>query len=224
MKGTIIHNGIDVRKFTKNFNINEIREEFGIKPDQHVVGIIGRLDWWKGHEYFLEAVAKANQQISNLKGMIIGGLEKKVAKDQNRLYYQKLKTLIKSFNLNDKIIFTGYRDDIPRLMASLDVVVHASSVPEPFGLVVIEGMAVGKPVVATAAGGVLEIIENNVNGVLVPCRDSDAMAREISRLISKPDMAMQMGKAAQKRVVEKFTIQKQVEAVEKVYDSILANS
>jgi len=224
MAGKIIHNGIDVNKYKKVHNNSAIRAEFGIQADQPLVGIVGRLDWWKGHEYFLKAIAKSNQTISNLKGLIIGDLENEVAVKRNRLYYAKLKMLITELDLNDKIIFTGYRNDIPRLMSTLDVVVHASSIPEPFGLVIIEGMAAGKPVVATAAGGVLEIIENDVNGVLVPCRDSDAIAKEITKLISKPDVAAHMGKAAKKRVIEKFSIQRQLTAVESLYDSILTNS
>jgi len=106
-------------------------------------------------------------------------------------------------------------------MSALDVVVHASSVPEPFGLVVIEGMAAAKPV-ATAAGGVLDIIEDGVNGLLVPCKDSKAMARAILQILSDRDKAEQMGLAARRRVTEKFTVQQQVTAVQKLYNSILA--
>ena len=110
---------------------------------------------------------------------------------------------------------------MPCLVAALDVVVHASSTPEPFGLTVIEGMAAGKPVVATAAGGVLDIIEDGVNGMLVPCKDSKAMARAILQILSDRDKAKKMGLAARRRVTEKFTVQHQVTAVQKLYDSIL---
>ena len=106
-------------------------------------------------------------------------------------------------------------------MAALDVVVHASSQPEPFGLVVIEGMAAGKPVVATAAGGVLDIIQDGVNGLLVPCKDSKAMARAIIKILSDRDKAEQIGNAARQRIFEKFTVQHQVTSVQNLYDSIL---
>ena len=126
-----------------------------------------------------------------------------------------------SLGLKEKAIFTGLRNDVPRLMAALDVVVHASSQPEPFGLVVIEGMAAGKPVVATAAGGVLDIIEDGVNGLLVPCKDSKAMARAIIKILSDRDKAEQIGNAARQRIFEKFTVRHQVTAVQNLYDSIL---
>jgi len=224
MNGKIIHNGIDVNDFIKAYDIREIREEFSITSEQTLVGIVGRLDWWKGHEYFLKAFAKANQSISNLKGLIIGDLEKKVAVSKNKLYYRKLKLLIKKYNLDDKIIFTGYRSDVPRLMSALDVVVHASSIPEPFGIVIIEGMAAGKPVIATAAGGVLEIIEHGKNGLLVPCKDSTAMAKSIVNVISNPDKAKRLGINARRCVLNKFSIQSQIISIQQLYDSILKNA
>ena len=184
-----------------------MREEFGIKPNQSLVGIVGRIDWWKGHEYFLKAMARRNEHIPDLRGLIIGDLEKNVvAIDRNQKYFNNLKLLVKSLGLADKIIFTGSGTDIPRLIAALDVVVHASSIPEPFGLVIIEAMASGKPVVATAAGGVLDIIEDGKNGILVPCKDAEAMAEAILRILSDQDRAKQMGTAARRRVAEKFTV------------------
>jgi glycosyltransferase involved in cell wall biosynthesis len=224
-KGTVIHNGIDLNRFSQSYDIDSVREEFGVKSDQTLLGIIGRIDWWKGHEYFIEAIAKAAKEIPGLRGLIVGSLEKNVIGilDRNRRYFKKLKLMVNSLGLSDKIIFTGSRNDVPRLVAAIDVVVHASSVPEPFGLVIIEGMAAGKPVVATGAGGVLDILEDGLNGLLVPCRDAEAMARAILQIISDPDRAKQMGMAARQCVTEKFTVQHQVMAVQKLYDNILAN-
>ena len=87
--------------------------------------------------------------------------------------------------------------------------------------VVIEGMAAGNPVVATAAGGVLDIIEHGVNGLLVPCKDAEAMAQAISWLLSNREEAEQIGRAARQRVVQKFTVSHHVAAVQSVYDAIL---
>jgi glycosyltransferase involved in cell wall biosynthesis len=214
-----------MNKFTQQHDPDSVREELGIKSGQILVGIIGRIDWWKGHEYFLEAMAKAIKQIPDLRGIIIGEMvEIPGCINRNQRYYKKVKKLAKALDLSDKIIFAGFRNDVPRIIGALDVIVHASSIPEPFGLVIIEGMAAGKPVVATAAGGALEIIEDGVNGLLVPCRDSKAMSRAILHVISNPDRAWQIGMAARKRVAEKFTVQHQVKAVEKLYDDILAGS
>ncbi|MBW2740235.1 MAG: glycosyltransferase family 4 protein [Deltaproteobacteria bacterium] len=219
--GTIIHNGVDLSEFTRPYNVVQVRSEFGCKSDEPLVGIIGRIDWWKGHEYFLEAIASAARKFPDLKAIIIGEFEKEGAVNLNRKHTQKVKSLVKLLGIEDKILFTGFRSDVSRLISGLDVVVHASSEPEPFGLVVIEAMAAGKPVVATAAGGVLDIIENGVNGLLVPCKDSKAMARAIIKILSDRDKAGQIGNAARQRIFEKFTVQHQVTSVQNLYDSIL---
>ena len=222
-KGIIIFNGVDIDDFLITYDTDSVRSEFNITSEDILVGLIGRIDWWKGHEYFIEAIAEVSKTVPAIKGLIIGWFSKS-SPDRNRQHFGKLQFLVKSLSLEEKIIFTGFRSDISRLMAALDIVVHASSIPEPFGLVVIEGMAAGKPVVATAAGGVLDIIEDGVNGLLVPCKDSKAMAKAILRIISNQDKAEQMSLAACQRVAEKFTVRHQVNAVQKLYDSILITS
>lgn len=218
-KANIIHNGIMLSEFEEFHNTDQVRREFGCTSDDRLIGIIGRIDWWKGHEYFLEAVAEVSKQVSNIKCLIIG--EMTAASDQNQQYWEKLHLLGKSLDLEEKIIFTGFRSDMPKVISALEVVVHASSEPEPFGLVVIEGMAAGKPVVATAAGGVLDIIEDGVSGLLVPCKDSKAMAMAILEVLSNKKKMRLIGEAARRRIAEKFTVQQQIEAVQKVYDTLL---
>jgi len=221
-KAAIIHNGVDLSQFTRYYDAAQVRKEFHCKPDEPLIGLIGRIDWWKGHDYFLEAIAQVANQIPDLKAMIIGEIGQLNRNYyRNRQYFNKLHSLMNFLGLKEKVIFTGLRNDVPRLMAALDVVVHASSQPEPFGLVVIEGMAAGKPVVATAAGGVLDIIQDRVNGLLVPCKDSKAMARAIIKILSNRDEAEQIGNAARRHVVQKFTIQHQVASVQNLYDSLL---
>jgi len=216
-KGTVIHNAVDLSEFSTH-DPAPVRSDLGFVPRERLVGVVGRLDWWKGHEYFLEAMAEVAQRIPNLRGLIVGAPEDT---SRNREYYQKLQSLTKSLGLDGKVVFTGFRGDVPLLMSALDVVVLSSSAPEPFGRVVIEGMAAGKPVVATAAGGVLDIIEDGVNGLLVPRQDSRAMAEAVVELLSDREKARRMGLAARRRVEEKFTVQRHVAAVQQVYDAVL---
>ena len=217
-KATVIHNAVDLSEFSLANDVALVRSELGWTCDERLVGVVSRLDWWKGHEYFLEAVAEVAQHIPNLRGLIVGEPENT---PRNQEYYQMLQSLAKSLEIEDRVVFTGFRSDVPRLLSALDVVVLSSSAPEPFGRVVIEGMAAGKPVVATAAGGVLDIIEDGVNGLLVPPKDSRAIARAILWLLSNPEKAEQMGLAARRRVEERFTVQHHVAAVQSVYDSVL---
>jgi glycosyltransferase involved in cell wall biosynthesis len=219
-KGNIIHNGVEISPYIRKYDTALVRRELSVKQDEILVGLIARIDWWKGQNYFIEAMGQVAKTIPNLKGLIIGEIYND-RNGRNRQYLNRLRSLVRSLKLNDKIIFTGFRSDIPRLISSLDVVVHASSEPEPFGLVIIETMAAGKPIIATAAGGVLDIIQDGVNGLLVPCKDSKAIAQAIIKIISNPEWARQIGLAARRRVAETFTIQHQVTAMQQLYDSVL---
>ena len=164
--------------------------------------------------------AEIANKIPDIKGIIIGNVDEDYFGAQGS-YYDKLLSLVEELKIKEKIIFTGFRNDVPRLVSAMDIIVHASSSPEPFGLVIIEGMAAGKPVIATAKGGVLDIIEDGVNGILVPCKDSKSMAKAIQKIYHDKKLSKRIGTAARKRIIEKFTIEHQVAAVEKLYDSLL---
>lgn len=215
----VVPSAVELDDYSQEYDGELVRQEFGWPPTERLVGVVGRLDWWKGHEYFVEAIAEAVRRIPNLRGMIVGA---PVDTPENRDYHAKLRSLANSLDLEEVILFTGFRSDVPRLMAAMDVVVLSSSTPEPFGRVVIEGMAAGKPVVATAAGGVLDIIEDGVSGLLVPPQDSHAMATAIIGLLSNSEEARRIGLAARRRVEEKFTLEHHVRVMRGVFDSVLA--
>ena len=222
LKGKIIHNGVDINKYNKKYDSFKVRREFHCTSDQILIGHIARIDWWKGHEVFIEALASVANKNNKVKGFIIGGLAE-LNYNRSKRYLKTLINNVKRLGLEEKIIFTGHRSDIPVVLSALDIVVHASSIPEPFGLTVIEGMAAGKPVVATRAGGVLDIIENGVNGYLVPCRDPEKLAETIVKILSEKDQAKRIGTNARKRVSEKFTLKQQISSLQQLYDTIFAN-
>jgi glycosyltransferase involved in cell wall biosynthesis len=217
-KGVVVHNAVELSQYTQPQDTALVREEFGWTSHQRLVGVIGRLDWWKGHEYFMEALAELAPHMPEVRGLIVGEAE---SGPLNEAYFQRLQTLTTSLGLTGKVVFTGFRSDIPRLMSALDVVVLSSSEPEPFGRVIIEGMAAGRPVVATAAGGVLDIIDDGETGLLVPRRDARAMAQAIAWLLSNQEKAAQIGQAARQRVKEAFTVSHHVTKIQAIYDSIL---
>lgn len=216
-QGVIIHNAVDLGEFALASDPAAVRREFNWTDNERLVGVIGRLDWWKGHDYFLRALAQVKERLPDVRGLIVGAPETSA---RNRAYFQELRELARSLGLEESVVFTGFRSDVPRLMAALEIVVLSSSAPEPFGRVVIEGMAAGKPVIATAAGGVLDIIEDGVNGLLIPGQDATAMAQAMLRLLLNPELARQIASAARERVGDKFTVQHQAAAVRRVYDSL----
>jgi glycosyltransferase involved in cell wall biosynthesis len=215
-KGAVIHNAVDLNEYSQTYDALSVRSEFGWTSGEPLVGIVGRLDWWKGHEYFLQAMALVRKQLPNARGLIVGQVD---STPRGEIYVRKLESLARALRLEDRLIFTGFRPDVPRIMSALDVVVLGSAEPEPFGRVVIEGMAAGKPVVATAAGGVLDIVEDGFNGLLVPRRDSQAMAEAILSILLDKEKAARMGQAGRQTVIGKFSLEHHVDAVQKLYES-----
>lgn len=218
-QGQVIHNALEVINYqTSSETAAEVKSEFSWLASAPVVGIVGRLDWWKGHEYFLQALALVKQTLPAVRGLIIGEPEHT---PENAAYSQKLLALTETLGLQETVRFTGFRKDVPRLLTALEVMVLGSSEPEPFGRVVIEAMAAERPVIATAAGGVLDIIEHGVNGWLIPAKDTKAMAQALTKVLGEPDLARRLGQAARQTVEERFTLTTHVERVQAVYDVVL---
>ena len=221
-KTVIIHNGIDIKPYNYNFDNEVTRKDLGFKHEDILVCLVGRIVSWKGHEYFIKAIADIANKFPELKGIIVGNVQDDYF-GSNRVYFKKLKSLIDKLNVKEKIVFTGFRKDVPRILSAMDIVVHASTTPEPFGLVIIEGMASGKPVVATGAGGVLDIIEDGVNGILVKCKDEKAISNAIYQLVSDKEKSIKIGLEGQKKVYKNFRIENQIIAIQELYDNVLTS-
>jgi glycosyltransferase involved in cell wall biosynthesis len=130
--------------------------------------------------------------------------------------------LRQELGLSDHVAFHAFRQDVPALMSALDVLVLPSTSPEPFGRVLIEAMAAGKPVVATDAGATSEIIDDGEQGLLVSANDAEAMADAIARLLLDPCLAKAMGQKGRHKVEARFTAQHYVDGVQAVYREVLA--
>lgn len=205
----VVHDGLCPEQFSC-----EAKE-----PEQEgpVVGLVGRISPWKGQHVFLNAAARVRRRFPAVRFQLIGA-----ALFSEQSYEAELQELARSLSLDPPVEFLGFRTDVPQLIAQLDILVHASTIGEPFGQVVIEGMASGKPVVATNGGGVPEIVQDGVTGILVPMDDAPSLAEAICRLLSDPGAAVRMGRCGRKRVLEHFTIAQTADRVEAVYDSLLS--
>jgi len=215
-RGIVVYNGLDLAEFPENPDRSAVRAELGLSPANKVVGVVGRLEPWKGQHYFIQAVHLVRRRFPDLKALIVGPVE-----PHAQAYYQELRELVETLGLSQQVIFTGRRDDLPHILGALDLLVHSSADPEPFGRVVIEGMAAGLPVIGMDAGAIPEIIEDGVNGVLVPPRDVEAMAETICALLADPQWARALGHEARQRVAERFTVEQYVTGVERVYEAII---
>lgn len=181
-----------------------------------VVGLVGRLAPWKGQHIFIQAAATLAAQFPTARFRLIGA-----ALFGEEAYEASLRQQVQQLHLEHAIEFAGFRDDVQSEIAQLDIVVHASTTAEPFGQVVIEGMAAAKPMIATAGGGVLEIVVDGVTGMLVPMSDARALAAAIGTLLSDPARRQAMGIAGRERVLRHFTIQHVARNVERIYRQML---
>ncbi len=159
-----------------------------------VFGMVGRLTPWKGQHVFLEAFARAFPDGPHAAALIGAPLF------DEEDYERELRTLVERLGIDDRVQFRGFREDVWRELATLDVLVHASTSPEPFGQVVQEGLAVGLPIIAADAGGPAEFVRNGENGLLARPNDVTALVEPLQRLAGDLDLRRRLGVAARASV------------------------
>ncbi|RMF24559.1 MAG: glycosyltransferase [Deltaproteobacteria bacterium] len=159
-------------------------------------------------------MAEVVRKFPDAVALVVGGAHR-----SGRSYAARLRARVRELGLEGNVLFTGAREDVADLMGCMDVVAHTSVQPEPFGRVIIEGMCVGRPVVATDAGGVPEFVRDGENGLLVPAGDPDALARALCRLFSDESLRARLSDGAL-RSVARFSVERHVRAVTDIYDSL----
>ena len=210
-----IYDGVDPALFEGPFDPIEIKNELMIPADSKVIGIIGNVRSWKGQKYFIEGFKFLSQKYPDLYGLIIGGWS-----ELDVEYLAELRQTVKDSGLADRITFLGYRKDTPALLSILDVIVHASIQPEPFGMVLLEAMAARVPIIATRFGGPIEILDAGRCGSLVPPEDGRAIAEECIKYFSNEIYRRDVVEKAYMRLCEKFHIQKTVNHVGKLLEIV----
>ena len=212
-KISVIPLGFDLDPFFKCRSLKgEFRTELGLSPVIRLVGILGRIVPIKNHRLFLESAAQVAQQESNVRFVIVGD---GTLRSEMEGYAQDL-------GIDDRVIFTGWRRDLLRIYADLDLLVVSSN-NEGTPVSAIEAMASGCPVVATQVGGLPDVIEDGKTGYLIPALQPQALATAILDLIRHPEKAEQMGRAAQLSVKDKFSINRLIAETESLYLELLAN-
>jgi lipopolysaccharide heptosyltransferase II len=188
-----------------------------LSPDKRAgktfnVGIIGRLTPIKGHLYFIKAMAKVARIHPKVKIWIVGD-----APSSKDAYKEQMRILVKRTGLEECTDFLGTQKDVPGILAHLNCLVLATTTQEAFGRVIVEAQACGVPVVATAVGGVIDIIENGHTGLIVPPADPQAMAEAIIKIINDKELALRLAQDAYKKVQEKYSVKLMVEKTIAVY-------
>ena len=212
-KLTIVYHGVDFGTFKPLSGMETVRQTFGLLPEWPLVGLLAQIHPGKRQEDFVKAAAFVHPLFPDARFLVIGG-------DLSSAYGQYVQTLSRQLDTADHMVWTGFLENPLPLLQQLDIAVLPSK-EEPFGIVVIEAMATGKPVIGTLSGGIPEIILDGETGLLVPLESPADLAQAIVLLLQDPDKACAMGQAGRRRVEKYFSLDQYVENVEKVYQEVL---
>lgn len=192
-----IHNGVDTDQFIENSTLRtQARLEFGFRETDVVCGISARLSPAKGHIYLLQALSLLKERCPELKILILG---------RGALEFE-LKTQAKSLGIEDRVTFAGYRSDIAYCTQAFDIAVLPSIDCDTSSFSLKEAMAEGKPVIASDYGGLPEIVNDGVEGKIVPAGNAEMLAKAIEELAKNPQLRKEMGERARQRVLKEFSI------------------
>jgi glycosyltransferase involved in cell wall biosynthesis len=207
----IVYDAVDETWLQPHRDPAEIRHALGIPAGAPCVGIAGNIQDWKGQHVLVEALGRLGDH-PEVHCVIAGGVHR-----AGEAYADALRARIAELGLGDRVHLTGFRADIPDVMNAWDIVVHASVRPEPFGRVILEGMLLGKPVIATAAGGVPELITHEQTGYLVPPGDAAALAAQLRQLLADPGRARATGARSRDWARERFALDRHVAEMTQIY-------
>jgi glycosyltransferase involved in cell wall biosynthesis len=210
----VVYDAVDETWLRPQRSPSDIRSELGIPEVMPCLGLVGNIQEWKGQAILVEAMERLSAAGVDVCALLIGGTHR-----AGEEYAVRVRRRVTELGLDDRVVFTGFRKDVVDVINALDILVHTSVRPEPFGRVILEGMLLEKVVVATAAGGVPELIEDGKTGYLVPPGDAAALAACLRRVLSDRDGLVTVGQRAGMWARERFSLSRQVGEMKAVYES-----
>jgi glycosyltransferase involved in cell wall biosynthesis len=203
-----IYSGIDLNQFrpVSEETKARIRRKWHMGVEDAVIGIVSKLWEGKGHSTLIKAFQEVKKAIPNAKLVIVG----------EGYLQDSLHALVNELGLNDSILFTGFQMDVSEIIATFDVAVLPSFF-EGMGRVLLEAMAMGKPLIASRVGGIPDLVEDSVNGILTVAGDVQGLAKVIQQILGDKNLSDRMGQAGRNRVTEQFSAAMMVRNIENVY-------
>jgi len=211
-KVRVIGNGIDIERFQKSRSSATLKAVLGIRECDSVVTIVGRLSPEKGHKIFLEAARRVASDNKNVTFLIVG----------DGPMAQELRAEAARLDLQGRVIFTGFRKDMPEVYAITDLMVNASSI-EGLPVTILEAMASRVPVIATCIGGIPDVIIDDETGMLIPSQDADALKTQMESLIDDRDKRRRLTAAAFRFVTVNHSFERMCDAYRQVYAEVMGD-
>jgi glycosyltransferase involved in cell wall biosynthesis len=210
-RAKVLYSGIQPPALNRKDNMRAmLRETLGIS-DSFTFGVFSRLSPWKGQHVAIEAL----QGLPDAKCIIVGA-----SQFGEEHYERHLHSLAEQLGVKDRVMFLGHRNDVADIMAAVDAYCHPSTSPEPFGMAVLEAMREGLPIVATNAGGIPELIQQDVTGILVERNSPTAIAQALEMFMNHPQRAAYMGQQAKEVANSRFTIQQMHNSVREIVGTL----
>ncbi len=208
--------GIDTKLFSPNADGASVRKEWGVSDEDFVVGVVGKIHPIKGQDLVIEAAPIVKRRVKRVKFAIIGDVQPGMEEVRDTLMARA-----GALGVSGDIIWTGHREDMPEVMAALDLLVIPSTSPEPLGRSMLEAMACGTPVVAAAHGGPLEVIRDGENGLLFPPNDPAALAVAVIQMAQEPEWREKIIRSARAEVVKSYDADRYTEKIVELYHEVL---
>ena len=210
-----VYNAVDAARYAPEGPALDLARLAGLPSDAGLVriGLVATFARWKGHDVFVDAIAGLAGE--RVRAYVVGGAVYETAGSQ--WSEAELRARVAGRGLSDVIGFTGHVDDVPAALRALDVVVHASVEPEPFGMVIADAMTAGRPVVAARAGGAAELFESGVDGVGYEAGSAGELTRALRALIADPELRQRLGAAARVRALAQFAPARMAAEFREVY-------
>lgn len=206
-KCTVVAEGLDLNIFQPRVPSAPLRAELGLADNQPVITLVGGLIDWKGQDVLLAAVPAIVEKFPDARFLLVGS-----AYGKDDAFARSITEQSRSLALSPYVRMLGLRQDIPDILALSTIVLHASTQPEPFGRTFLEGMAMGKPVIASNEGGPLDVIEHEADGLLIAPREPDVLAGAIIRLLSDPAFANRLAQQAAAKA-RAYSIERHADAI-----------
>jgi glycosyltransferase involved in cell wall biosynthesis len=206
----VVPNGVDIAAIDAARPGPAVRQELGLPAEVRLIGLVGRLDHWaKGHKELFEAMASLKERYP-VQALIVGGGRREA----------EMRELAAGLNLAAQAHFLGQRRDVPDLLQAMDIFV-LPSYSEGVSLALLEAMAAGLPVIATAVGGTPEVVTDGVTGLLIPPRDPEALTGALERLLADPAWARALGNKAREYVREHFSLERLGREINEIYQELV---
>jgi glycosyltransferase involved in cell wall biosynthesis len=219
----VVHGPVDLKRFDPaRIDVATARSRFGLEPSALVLGVVAQITPWKGQDDAIRILGLLKRRALDARLLLVGSLKfvSGATRYDNRAYARELSRLTESLGLRKDVIFLGEREDIPEILRAVDVLL-VPSWEEPFGLAIVEAMAMQVPVVATNVGGPVEVVRPRESGLLLPPRSPEIWANSVERLLRRPALRAEMGLKARERVAARFDVEQHVNGVLSAYEEAL---